>query len=88
MGWQNPEDYAYLEKLTPHKWAWEFLRRNGAYQEAWARYQEAESEQRRHPGSQALIQQLHETFAAARDFGLLRFGDPECSALREFRYGG
>lgn len=30
--WRQPETYAYTEKLTRTDWAWEFLRRNPAFQ--------------------------------------------------------
>lgn len=33
--WRQTEDYAYTEGLTRRDWAWEFLRRNDTYREAW-----------------------------------------------------
>ena len=29
--WRSPDDYAYLNELTPPELAWEFLRRNPEY---------------------------------------------------------
>jgi hypothetical protein len=36
MNWRNPEDYKHLASLDLGAWAWEFLRRNPGYREAWA----------------------------------------------------
>lgn len=33
--WRKPEDYDFTKKLRPHRWAWEFLRRNPDYQQEW-----------------------------------------------------
>ncbi len=33
--WREPQDYAYTDALTAEQWAWEFLRRNAAYQADW-----------------------------------------------------
>lgn len=33
--WRQAEDYAYTERLTRRDWAWEFLRRNDTYRQAW-----------------------------------------------------
>ena len=42
LRWNRAEDYAYLDKgIRLHDWAWEFLRRNTAYQAAYQRYVEA-----------------------------------------------
>jgi hypothetical protein len=38
MNWQEPADYLFTKDLTPHEWAWQFLRRNKDYQQAWAQY--------------------------------------------------
>lgn len=34
--WRDPADYAFTGRLTGAQWAWEFLRRNPAYQREWA----------------------------------------------------
>lgn len=39
--WRNAGAYTYTEKLTRAGWAWEFLRRNSAFQEDYARVVEA-----------------------------------------------
>lgn len=33
--WKNPADYRFTEGLTAEEWAWQFLRRNPAYQADW-----------------------------------------------------
>jgi transcriptional regulator/type VI secretion system activator RovC-like protein len=33
--WRNPDDYAYLEGCNLHEWAWEFLRRNPKFRDAY-----------------------------------------------------
>ena len=33
--WRNQQDYAFTRSLTADQWAWEFLRRNPSYREAW-----------------------------------------------------
>jgi len=33
--WRDPTTYAYTKNLTREAWAWEFLRRNPAYRDAW-----------------------------------------------------
>lgn len=33
--WKNPTDYCFTEDLAPAEWAWQFLRRNPAYQSDW-----------------------------------------------------
>lgn len=39
LRWDRESDYAYLDKgVRVHDWAWEFLRRNPAYQDAYNRY--------------------------------------------------
>jgi len=38
--WRNPADYRYTANLTPHQWAWEFLRRNEQYQAAYAAWRD------------------------------------------------
>jgi transcriptional regulator/type VI secretion system activator RovC-like protein len=42
LQWDRDADYAYLDKgIRLHDWAWEFLRRNPAYQAAYQRYVQA-----------------------------------------------
>jgi hypothetical protein len=33
--WRNPQDYDFTRTLSAGQWAWEFLRRNPRYREAW-----------------------------------------------------
>jgi hypothetical protein len=33
--WRRSEDYAYLDGIDRHEWAWEFLRRNPTYRKAY-----------------------------------------------------
>lgn len=48
LSWDRDEDYEYLsEGIYLHDWAWEFLRRNPDYQDAWTNYKQAEEHQRR-----------------------------------------
>jgi len=39
MSWDNPADYRFTEELTAEEWAWQFLRRNPAYQTDWRWFQ-------------------------------------------------
>lgn len=39
--WRDRDAYSYTETLTLHQWAWELLRRNAEYREAWQRYRSA-----------------------------------------------
>ena len=41
LDWRDAATYAWTEGLTPSQWAWEFLRRNPAYREAWDRHLKA-----------------------------------------------
>jgi hypothetical protein len=36
--WRDASQYPDPKKVTPSRWAWEFLRRNKSYQADWARY--------------------------------------------------
>jgi hypothetical protein len=36
--WREPETYAFTAHLTREQWAWEFLRRNPEYRQAWAAF--------------------------------------------------
>ena len=46
--WEDASAYRFTEKLSRDGWAWEFLRRNPEYSEAW---EKAEAGFRRHPDS-------------------------------------
>lgn len=35
LDWTQPENYQFTQSLSPEEWAWEFLRRNKAYQKEW-----------------------------------------------------
>jgi len=48
--WRKPEDYDWLDSATPAQWAWEFLRRNPEYINAWERYVDAICTQQERPG--------------------------------------
>jgi len=67
--WRKPEDYAYCAHLTVRGWAWEFLRRNEVYSQAWREYEDASSAG---PGNAA---NFAFTMASA-PFGLLQPVDP------------
>ena len=71
--WPRPvEDYAYTLTLSDAEFAWEFLRRNRAYQLAYAA-----SKQRRHAprrlASGTLVWRQDRQAAAARKWGLCSF---------------
>lgn len=64
----NPDDYAYIDDLPVTGGAWEFLRRSPDYREAWTAAQSGPVEP---PGGGT---------NTARDWGLLRFADPDHDA--------
>ena len=74
------EDYAYTRALSSAGWAWEFLRRNEAYQ------REVRMNRAGHPTaighvSGSTLYRLRRRFIAAERWGLSFFCDPSKSAL-------
>ncbi len=67
--WRKPEDNVYCVHLTVRGGAWEFLRRNEVYSQAWREYEDASSAG---PGNAA---NFAFTMASA-PFGLLQPVDP------------
>lgn len=45
--WKEPEDYASMNSLNLNQWAWEFLKRNRKYIEAWKRLIKGLSEEQK-----------------------------------------
>lgn len=71
--WRDANDYAYCQELTLHEWAWEFLRRNPEYRQAYAEIASARGDDGIEPAK-----------AAGNRFGLLSPVDPSFTA-REVR---
>lgn len=73
------DDYAYTRGLDPTGWAWEFLRRNEAYQ------RDVRINRAGHPApikhaSGAIVLRLRRRVLAAEKWGLQCFADPQKSA--------
>jgi hypothetical protein len=71
--WRNAKHYAYTKRLTLHQWAWEFLRRNRRYRDAWGRLAELDF-------IEQMAQQSEVFKAAGYTWGLSRPIDPALDA--------
>jgi hypothetical protein len=72
--WRNSEDYACMDSLKPSQWAWEFLRRNPKYIEAWERYCQAMCEISKDPNLSPVPDEL----VGAEEWGIANgYHDPE-----------
>lgn len=78
--WRNGDDYAYARDLTPHGWAWEFLRRNPAYRARWTEREELSAALDLKPGNKKLVQRFNKVHVSSGEFGLLSFRNPDLTA--------
>ena len=83
LDWRSEADYAYLAELPMHDWAWELLRRSGAYRLAWERREDAEREFK--ANRRVGRDRLFEAEEALADFGLFDPLDPSLRAC-DLRY--
>ena len=74
------EDYAYTRALSSAGWAWEFLRRNEAYQRD-VRLNKAGHPTAISPISRSTLYRLRRRFITAKKWGLSFFCDPSKSAV-------
>ena len=74
--WRNPDDYAYLERMLPRGWAWEFLRRSAEYRAAWAEWSEVQAALDTAPSVEVVLKR-DALQARCYDFGLVLYRDPD-----------
>ena len=74
------EDYAYVASLDRLGWAWEFLRRNLAYQADWQRHKASMPKLIQHPSGVSHCK-LKQSCGAAEHWGLCLFIDPAKTTL-------
>lgn len=87
LDWKNPDDYDYLAEFNLHEWAWEFLRRNPEYREAYfaleasatkAKFREAQED----PVKWEAFRALH--IAATEPWGLRMPANPRFTYREAF----
>jgi hypothetical protein len=74
--WRKAEDYAYAANYDLHQWAWEFLRRNQEYREAYSAWHAGLTAAQQDPKDPHIWSASWFDF---RPFGLMGAADPDLS---------